>query len=388
MRYPHVDRSGRGPRAGRFAFLAPALTFALLATGCLSGGSSRVAYSPEAFVVATRAQAPDIPLEELVVPFRVTPEMVERAEHYTSGSMTDFEKADRLMRSLTDENGFGLSYDAVATSTPDETLRQGYGNCLALTSIFIGLARELGLTAYYVDASDRVNDLRRGDELIVDSGHIAGGVRTERGYTLVDYDGHVSRYRTFNIIDDITALAHFYNNRGFETIAVAQLADRPVPWDAVMRDFQLSTMVRDDFTRAYNNLGVAYTRLGDLEAAEASYRQAIASDPDVDAAYHNLGNLQMRRGDFAAALAAYDDALDRRKRNPYLHYHRGLAQYRLGDLEGAERSFKRAISLEHDYVEPRNLLARVYDQQGRPEDAEQVRAAVQRILAERRRGTS
>jgi len=377
--YPHTDRT---PGRNTLAALLAALV--LVSGACAGGTSSRIAYSPEAFVVAARAQAPGISAEDLVVPFLVTPEMVARAEHITSGSMTDFEKANRLMKSITDKDGFGLRYDAVATSTPEATLAQGHGNCLALTSMFIGLAREIGLSAYYVDASDRVNDLRRGEELIVDSGHIAGGVRTERGYTLIDYDGHVSSYRTFRIIDDITALAHFYNNRGFETIFDAQQNDAVVPWERVLHDFQLATMVKSDFTPAYNNLGVAYTRLGDLEAAEGAYREAITTDEDADAAYHNLGNLEMRRGDLEAAMAAYDQALDRRKRNPYLYYHRGLVQYRLGDLDAAEESFKKAIGLERDYIEPRSLLAQVYYQQGRVEEAEKVRAAVQRLLAQKR----
>jgi Flp pilus assembly protein TadD len=143
-------------------------------------------------------------------------------------------------------------------------------------------------------------------------------------------------------------------------------------------------MVRPTFTRAHNNLGVAYTRLGDFEAAEASYRDAIASDAKSDAAYHNLGNLQMRRGDPAGALVEYDTALRLRKRNPYLQYHRGLAQYRLGDYDAAAESFKQAISLDRDYIEPRNLLAQVYSHQGRVEEAAKVRAAVQLILAARR----
>ena len=273
----------------------------------------------------------------------------------------------------------------ISGRVPQIVITLNWHNCQALTSIFIGLAREIGLSAYYVDASDRVNDLRREEELIVDSGHIAGGVRTERGYTLVDYDGHVSRYRTFRIIDDITALAHFYNNRGFESIFEAQQADTPVPWENVLHDFRLATMVRPDFTLAHNNLGVAYTRLGDLDAAEAAYGQAIASDAQSDAAYHNLGNLWTRRGDLARALVEYDHALELRKRNPYLHYHRGLVQYRLGDLDAAEESFKKAIGLERTYIEPRNLLAQVYYQQGRVEEAEKVRAAVVRLLAQQGR---
>ena len=387
MLYPHADRTPGRRYTGRAgAWSATALIVAALAaSGCASGSkSTRRAYSPESFVVAARAQAPDIASEDLVVPFLVTPEMVEQARFLIAGAQTDFDKADRLMRSLTDDDGFGLRYDAVATSTPAVTVARGYGNCLALTSIFIGLAREVGLTAYYVDASDRVNDLRREEAIIVDSGHIAGGVRTERGYTLVDFDGHVSRYRTFQIIDDITALAHYYNNLGFEMIAEAQIAGAEVPWKDVRHNFELATKVRPDFTRAYNNLGVAYTRLGDLEMAEQSYTMAIATDPKSDAAYHNLGNLRLRQGDILAALDSYDEALRLRKRNPYLYYHRGLAQYRLGMLEEAEESFKKSIGLQRDYIEPRNLLAQVYHLQGRDEEAAKVRAAARRILAEKR----
>ncbi len=378
MSGPHAHRT-----AGRSMLFVVA--FAALATGvgCASGGANtRVAYTPESFIVAARAQAPDIDPAELVVPFLVTPEMVERALDITSGSMTDFEKADRLMKSITDEDGFGLTYDSVATSTPAVTLEQGYGNCLALTSIFIGLAREIGLSAYYVDASDRVNELRREETVIVDSGHIAGGVRTERGYTLIDYDGHVSRYRTFKIIDDITALAHYYNNLGFELIYDSQAPDDKVPWERILHNFQLATSVRPSFAQAHNNLGVAYTRLGDLEAAESAYRRAIVADSRSDAAYHNLGNLKMRQDELPAALESYDRALDLRRRNPYLHFHRGLAQYRLGDFEAAEKSFKRSISLEREYLEPRNLLAQVYTRQGRLEEAAKVREAVRRLIAE------
>ena len=48
-------------------------------------------------------------------------------------------------------------------------------------------------------------------------------------------------------------------------------------------------------------------------------------------------------------------------------------------------SFKRAISLERDYIEPRNLLAQVYYLQGRLDEAARVREAVRRVLAEKRK---
>ena len=380
MVFPHVDRTARAMSVGGAVALVVSLT-----AGCAGVNRGQLAYSPEQFVVATQDQAPDIAVEDIVVPFRVTPEMVAKARDVTLRSRTDYDKAQRLMAAITSDDGFGLYYEPVATATPDVTVARGYGNCLALTSIFIGLARELGLSAYYVDASDRINDLRRDGALIVDSGHIAGGVRTERGYTLIDFDGHAADYRTFKMIDDITALAHYYNNLGFEMISDAQREDREIDWEVIRNKFELATQVRPSFTLAYNNLGVAYTRLGVLDLAEQAYLKALELDPKSDAAYHNLGNFKLRQGDLAGALHNYDRAVDITKRNPYLYYHRGVAQYRLHDYEAAEKSFKKAISLERDYVEPRNLLAQVYTHLGRHEEAAKVRATVRQLLAEQRR---
>ncbi|MBU91598.1 MAG: hypothetical protein CL475_04190, partial [Acidobacteria bacterium] len=150
----------------------------LMASGCAgTQWGKRIAYSPGSFVEVMQAQAPEILAEDLVIPFAVTPEMVVRAKTLLERMPllhTDIDRANRLMNALTDEDEFGLVYDSVATSPPAITVERGYGNCLALTSIFIGLAREVGLVAYYVDASNRINDLRREEEIIVDSGHIAG----------------------------------------------------------------------------------------------------------------------------------------------------------------------------------------------------------------------
>ena len=83
---------------------AATLVALLAAVGCAGIRSGpRFAYSPESFVLAVRARAPEMSAEDLVVPFRVTPEMVARARDITSGAQTDWAKAERLIKSLTDE---------------------------------------------------------------------------------------------------------------------------------------------------------------------------------------------------------------------------------------------------------------------------------------------
>ena len=314
---------------------------------------------------------------DILVPFQPTPEMVERALEYVESATSDSARSDTLVRAITDRRQFGLSYERVATTVAPETLANGHGNCLSMTSLYIGLARAVGLTAYYVDASDRVNALLREDELIVDTGHIAATVHTVAGWSLVDFTGEISNYRTFRVIDDLEALAHFYNNRGYETISVAQAADGKVPWERALRDFEMSTQVLPGFARAENNRGVAMSRLGNDDGAEGAYQAAVSSDGRFAAPRHNLGNIYLRRGDFELATRWYRRAIGLQGNNPFVHYHLGLAQYQSGDIAGSIASLERAIALKHDYREPRYLLARAYRTQGRTEDAERVSLALQ-----------
>ena len=361
------------PRATLAVGVAVAM---LLLAGC--GNSRRIAYAPHELEATVAARVSSDRMRDILVPFQPTPEMVARAMKYVEGTTSDSNRADVLVRAITNRAQFGLTYERVTTTVASETLANGHGNCLSMTSLYVGLARAVGLTAYYVDASDRVNALLRKDELIVDTGHIAATVHTDRGWSLVDFTGEISNYRTFRVIDDLEALAHFYNNRGYEQISVAQATDHEIPWEQALRDFEMSTEVMPGFARAENNRGVALSRLGDDPQAEGAYKAALASDDTIAAASHNLGNLFLRRGEFELATQWYERAIKVQRNNPYLHYHLGLAKYQSGDVTGSIVSFERAIVLKHDYAEPRYLLARAYRAQGRLEDAEQVSATVQR----------
>lgn len=362
--------TGRNRAAAALAAGALLITVA----GCASTGQ-RVAYTPYELRTSVAPQMPPERRGEILVPFEVTPELVERAKRYVGGYTTEHGRANQLLRAITSADAFGVDWQPVATSVPRETVERGHGNCLSLTSLYIGLARAIGLHAYYVDASDRINELTREEELLVDTGHIAATVRTERGWSMVDFSGEISSFRTFRVIDDIEALAHFYNNRGYERIVTAQQAGQEADWNAALEDFRLAVAVQPDFARAHNNLGVAYARLDRDADAERAYRAAVASDDSFPPTYHNLGNLFMRRGDFDAAIGWYGVAIERESKNPYLRFHYGLALYRSGDVEGSIGQFERAIALKQDYDEPRTLLAHAYRAQGRLEEAERVQRA-------------
>ncbi len=57
------------------------------------------------------------------------------------------------------------------------------------------------------------------------------------------------------------------------------------------------------------DLGIAYSRSGDLDKAEASLKRALEINPRQPVAYNELGMVYRRKGQFAAARANYEQAL-------------------------------------------------------------------------------
>jgi tetratricopeptide (TPR) repeat protein len=331
-----------------------ALAVALLAhTAC--AGARPLAYTPD-LLRETAARKGRIEPAEVPVPFAVDVSTVEVVRRLVPRAGSAEARARALADALVSPSRMGLQHRTGQTGTGAEVLASGGGNCFALSSLFIGLARELGLDAYYVDASDQVQDLTESAGFVVSSGHVSAVVRTGSGTSVVDFDGEVKSYRTLRILDDVQALAHFFNNRGYELLVEAVRAGADPPWADARARFELASRLHPGLARAWNNLGIADARLGRFREAERSYRMAIEQDPRLSEPHSNLGVLDLESGRTQSALRAFERAIDLAPRNPYHHYHRALALAASGSVERAIESLERALALDPGHAESREKL--------------------------------
>ncbi len=339
----------------RLAMLALGLALAAAGvTGCAAAG--KLTYDPQGLRAEVRRRAPALTPEEVVVPFEITAAHAALARRIVRDARTDGERVRLIVAALFDRAYFGLRYSPSVGGDAEETLRRSEGNCMALASVFIGLARAAGLEAHYMDASIRIHETRdAGDNLTVSAGHITAVVKTEEGNVGLDF-GRLGAIQWYRVLDDVEALAHFYTNRGFDGLERSEERGAAVDWAAAARDFRLAVQVMPGFAPAWNNLGIAAVRLGQYEQAALDYRTAIARDPRLAAPHNNLGSLFLMTGDPGAALEAFEVAAELEPNAYHVQYNLAVARLRHGDRRGARVALERAIELRGRYQEAQLLL--------------------------------
>ncbi len=333
----------------------PALGALLALLGGTSGCStSRFAYGPSELRAEIARRAPDLPAADVVVPYELRAEDRARAVVIVGRLQSVDLRVEAIVAAMFDPRQLGLRYADVVTGSAAETLRAGRGNCLALASVFVGLARAVGLEAYYIDASTRVHETTYGDDgMTVSSGHVTAMVVTPKGNVGLDF-AHMGPFVWYRKLDDVEAVAHFYNNRAFERIDDTRARGVPVDWETAALDFKRATEVKPEFALAWSNLGMAEADLGREDDAIRYYREAIRRAPTLVAPRNNLGALLLRRGDVAGALEALEAAVALPSSGAHVLYNLALARLRAGDRAGALEALRRARS--KGYVRAQRLL--------------------------------
>lgn len=102
-----------------------------------------------------------------------------------------------------------------------------------------------------------------------------------------------------------------------------------------------------DLSGSHTNLGLIYFRAGDLQKAEAAFRQAIRVNPGNAVAYNHLGILYRMAGRFSEAENAYLSAIQNKPDYANAHLNLGiLYDVYLRRLDVALRHYKTFQSLQ------------------------------------------
>ncbi len=333
------------PLGDRLSLTAGALLLAAVVAGCIS-----TAQVPGSSAGDLQAQIQQRGLDpsQLLLPQQLSPEAREWLVSTEAGGSAEqghHQRLQILLENLTGPDGPAITYASTRTGTAEEVFASGKANCLGFMNLFIGMAREMGISAFFL-AIDDVSSFRREGDLVVVADHVAAGFGTRKSMLVLDFTtDHPPDYDEVHPLSDLEAMAHFYSNRGAEQLRDG-FPEEALDW--LTKAVQLAPALATSWT----NLGVARRRTGDLEGAEDAYRQALELDPQDTSAYYNFAALLRLRGEVKRArdLLALTDRLD--NLNPYNYLNLGDWSLEAGDFSAASHFFHRALRLAPSDAEP------------------------------------
>jgi tetratricopeptide (TPR) repeat protein len=112
------------------------------------------------------------------------------------------------------------------------------------------------------------------------------------------------------------------------------------------------------------NAGLIYAQLGDVEAAEKSYRDAVDRNPSFFQAYYNLALVYSSTGRWEDAAQAYRQGLQSNGSDPEGWANLGAAYERLGRDDDALASYAKAVELNPQETQARVRIGQIHSRRG------------------------
>ena len=118
----------------------------------------------------------------------------------------------------------------------------------------------------------------------------------------------------------------------------------------------------------YNDLGFVLERQGLHEEAAEAYSKALELDPESSVAHYNLGSSLTRRGEFAAAEPHFRAVLEKAP-NSQAYTGLGIVLWEQDRADEAVASMRAAIEADPDNATAHDQLGKMLLQQGKLEEA-------------------
>jgi Flp pilus assembly protein TadD len=303
--------------------------------------------------------------------------MSDEMKHYADIEIAGQLRTKGLQRGLIDalysKHQLKLEYDAERTRNASEAFEARVGNCLSLVIMTAAFAKHLGLQVNYQSVYTDETWTRNADTYFA-SGHVnvTLGPRwidaAARGslptWTIDFLPSEDLRGQRSREVSESTIVAMYMNNRAAESLAEGEL-------NAAYAWVRAAIAHEPRFMSAYNTLGVIYLRHGHAELAEQVLAQVLQHDPSSTVAMTNMVRVlavQGRAGE-SAALAKKLARLD--PEPPFHFFDLGQAAMRSGDFPSARALFAKEVARAPYQHEFHFWLALAEFQMGHLEDARQ-----------------
>ena len=310
---------------------------------------------------------------ESIEPLSLSTEMKQYVAARLGSSAQDPERAWHLAYGLLDPWMFPFEYDPRVTLTAREAFRTRRGNCLTFSNLFIAMAREAGLQAWYREVEIPPEWSSVDDTLLV-SMHVNAAMSDDDDVYVIDVSRREEKPGDrVRRLSDREAEAQFYNNLGADALVANDLA-------LAHAYFRKAVATEPRLPYVWSNLGVVLRRNGQTADAMLAYETALQLDPDSTVALNNLYTIYDEDGMSVQAAKLQARVERNRRRNPYYLHHLAVLSAEQRDWQEAIAYSRRAIELKEDEYRFHYTLAQMQFQAGEVAAAES-NLAMARLLA-------
>ena len=289
-------------------------------------------------------------------PYDVSDPILEEAAVRVRPNLSDRNKVDAILDYIF--GTIGLEYALTPTRSADRTALEGEGNCLSFVNLFVGLGRANRLNPFYVEVKD-YQRWNYQDGVVVSRGHIVAGMYVDGDLRTYDFLPYAPKsYKDFKPIEDLTAMAHHYNNLGAEALMEGRLPE-------ATKHLELAQLLDRDFDKAINNYGVALLRGGKSDDAVALFLDGLERHPKNVPIMTNLARAYQQTGNVEQANGLFDELEKVNRTNPFFYVYRGDLALANGDTKTALEYMKKAYQTDAQLPEVHVGLAKVYLALGR-----------------------
>ena len=153
-----------------------------------------------------------------------------------------------------------------------------------------------------------------------------------------------------------------------EFVKANELFDREEFANAIQK-LNKAVAIYPPYAAAYNNLGVIYSRLGDVARSRNALQTALSINDHLAPAYVNLGRMNIRAGDFLGAEAMLVKASAFDPKNAMAFALLAYSELMVGRFDEAIVNSRKAHELQGPHAVVHQVAARAFAEKGQPEQA-------------------